>query len=431
MSILKNIFDSSLGKDFWNYRIGQVVSLLGDSCSNIALAWWILEKTGSAAQMSSVLAPAMLARILLMPLFGPVADKYSRKKLIILADLWRFIFTGLLAAMVFLNYYNTYFVITLFILISVGSALFNAAAGGIVPKIVGREKLQTATQQTQAINSFAGIIGGVLGGVIVSTVGVFGAFLFDTLSYLVAGWTAGRITANTTPERTQAIESKKALQQWSQELIEGFKVLYRIPVLFWFSMVAMLMNLSLSPLGVVLPVLSKEARSMPAWFLGALESSISLGAIVGALTLAWVQRKIKASSLVMISIAMIGIGVAVLPWVPNAVLPLSVLFWIGVGSTWANIPLGTQVSLAVPDSHRARIGSIMGFLCTGISPLGVAAAGILISNLGLTVSLVLMGGVLVLLTPLMLLIPKYSAFIEATPKEAEAFVDTYYPNALR
>lgn len=54
------------------------------------------------------------------------------------------------------------------------------------------------------------------------------------------------------------------------------------------------MNLSLSPLGVVLPVLSKEARSMPAWFLGALESSISLGAIV---------------------------GVAVLPWVPNAVLP--------------------------------------------------------------------------------------------------------------
>jgi len=73
----------------------------------------------------------------------------------------------------------------------------------------------------------------------------------------------------------------------------------------------------------------------------------------------------------------------------------------------------------------------MGFLCTGISPLGVAAAGILISNLGLTISLVLMGGVLVLITPLMLLIPKYSAFIEATPKEAGAFLDTYYPKALK
>jgi len=94
-----------------------------------------------------------------MPFFGPVANKYSRKRLNIPADIWRFIFTGLLAAMVFLDYYNTYLVITLFILISVRSALFNAAAGGTIPKIVGREKLQIAIQQTQAVNSFAGIIG--------------------------------------------------------------------------------------------------------------------------------------------------------------------------------------------------------------------------------------------------------------------------------
>ncbi|MGZ3773154.1 MAG: MFS transporter [Pseudobdellovibrionaceae bacterium] len=431
MPLWKNMFASTLGKDFWYYRIGQVVSLLGDSCSNIALAWWILDKTGSAAQMSSVLAPAMVVRIFLMPLFGPLADRYSRKMLIIIADLWRFVFTALLAGMVYFNHYNIYAVISLFILISIGSALFAAASGGIIPKLVERDQLQVAMQQTQAINSFAGIVGGVIGGIIVSTAGVFGAFLFDALSYVVATLTASRIKANTTPERIQSRKSEPVFRQWTGELLEGFQILYKIPVLFWLCIVAMLMNLALSPLGVILPVLSKEGRNMPPWFLGALESSISLGAIVGAFTFATMKNKINAPLLVILSIAMMGIGVIVLPWVPNAALPLSVLFWIGIGSTWANIPIGTQISLSVPDSHRARIGSIMGFLCSGISPLGVAGAGILISSLGLTNSLIIMGGVLVLLTPLMFFIPHYREFVNATPKEAGEFFEKHYPEALK
>ena len=423
---MKKLFDSSLGRDFWNYRLGQVVSLLGDSCSNIALAWWILDKTGSAAAMSSVLAPAMVTRIFLMPLFGPIADKYSRKKLIVFADLWRFVFTLLLAFMVYSGSYSTPVVIVLFMLISMGSAMFSAAAGGIIPQIVAREHLQAANQQTHAISSFAGIIGGILGGVIVSTIGPLGAFVFDGVSYLIAAISTSRIKADTTPVREPASETIHPMRAWLQELVGGFRMLFKIPVLFWICVVAMFMNLSLSPLGVILPVLAKESRNMPPWFLGALESSISAGAIIGAMSFGYLQKYLKTSLIVILALAMMGVGVMILPWVPNAALPLSVLFWVGIASTWANIPIGTQVSLSVPDAYRSRIGSIMSFMCTGISPLGVAAAGLLISNLGLTTSLVFMGGFLVLLTPLMFLIPKYQDFMTASPKEAGEFFDTHY-----
>jgi hypothetical protein len=47
--------------------------------------------------------------------------------------------------------------------------------------------------------------------------------------------------------------------------------------------------------------------------------------------------------------------------------------------------------LLVPDSYRARIGSITGFLCNGVSPLGIAGVGPLISGLGLTNTLLFMG----------------------------------------
>lgn len=427
---MKALFDFSLGKDFWNFRTGQLLSLLGDSCSNIALAWWILDKTHSAAAMSAVLAPAMLVRIFLLPLMGPLGDNFQRKHLVIIADLWRFIFTSALAAMVFLDIFNINLLIIVFILNSIGSALFNAAAGGIVPQIVPREKLQLASQQTQTINSFAGVIGGIIGGVVVSTLGVFGAFMIDALSYIAAAMLAGQIKANTKPIRTVPTSSLNSLTHWKNELVNGFKILHRIPVLFWICIVAMLMNLSLSPLGIILPVLAKQGRNMPPWFLGGLESSIGLGAIVGALSLTMVQRYIRPHFFLVLSVAMIGVGVILLPWVPNILLPLTVLFWIGLGSSWANIPLGTQISLSVPNSYLSRIGSIMGFMCNGISPLGVAAAGLLISNLGLSKSLMYMGGGLIFITPFMLLIPKFKEFMEADSKEAEQFFSKNYPEAF-
>ncbi|MGZ3694711.1 MAG: MFS transporter [Bdellovibrionota bacterium] len=425
------IFDKSLGRDFWNFRFGQLVSLLGDSCSNIALAWWILDKTGSAVQMSSVLAPAMLVRTFLLPLMGPFGDRFERRKLIVFADAWRMVFTLILAGMVYFDFYNLPLLILDFMMISIGSALFNAASGGIVAQIVGKEKIQLAMQQSQAINSLGSIAGGILGGVIVSLSGVLGAFLVDAISYLVAGIFTFLIKADTKPKRITAQKTGSAAALWFDELLEGFKLLYRIPVLFWICVVAMFMNFSLSPLGVVLPMLAKEARNMPAWYLGGLESSIGLGAIVGAFTLAIPKKLMSTHWVLLLAIAMIGAGVALLPWTPTVALPLSVLFWIGIGSTWANVLIGTQVALGVPDAFRSRIGSIMGFLCNGVSPLGIASAGFLISYLGLSESLVLMGAGVLVLTPLMLLIPLFKAFICASPSEAEVFIGSHYPGVLK
>lgn len=424
------ILNFSLGRDFWCFRIGQIISLLGDSCGGIALAWWVLEKTGSAASMSMVLAPAMVVRVFLLPLMGPIGDNFTRKKLIIIADIWRFTFMAILAAMVFFDYFHLGALVAIYIMTAFGSALFAAASKGIVPQLVSRESLQLASQQTQAIDSMAGILGGVVGGVVVTTLGVFGAFLIDTFSYLGAAFLTGKIRANTKPERKAIDQTTSAFQSWKNDLAGGFRVLYRAPVLFWFCVVAMLMNFTLAPMSVVLPVLAKMGQDMPPWFLGALETSISLGAIVGAVTLGGAKCYFKPHLFVTLSLAMIGVGVASLASISNVLYPLLVLFVIGIGSAWANIVIGTQISLSVPNDYLSRVGSIITFACNGISPLGVAMAGLLISGIGLNHTLILIGSVLVLLTPLMLLIPKFKELLSAEPGEAEYFFARHYPGAF-
>ncbi len=425
------IFNTSLGLDFWKFRIGQLVSLLGDSCGSIALAWWVLDKTGSAASMSTVIAPAMLVKVILLPLLGPIADKFDRKNLILFSDLWRFIFSFLLVIMIYSDNFNLVGVTVIYSLISIGSAVFSVAASPIVAQIVKPEHLQMAAQQSQTINSFAGIIGGILGGIIVTNFGVGGAFLFDSATYIIAAVMTFLIKANTKPEKKENITNSSAYTKWKNELKDGFTTLYKIPVLFWLCIVAMFLNLALSPLGIVLPVLAKESREMPPWFLGGLESSISLGAIAGAISLSLILKKVKTHYLFVISIMMIGIGVVLLPWTPNILLPLTVLFWIGIGSTWANIPLGTQISLAVPNHYLGRIGSIMNFMCTGIAPLGVALSGFIIAQLGLTNALLCMGSAVILLTPMILLIPQIGPFMNAPPEKAKLFFEKNFPNTFK
>lgn len=428
--VRNSVFDLSLGRDFWYFRLGQLVSLLGDGCGMIALSWWILGKTGSAAQMSAVLAPAMAVRLVLLPLLGPVADKFSRKHLIALADFWRFAATAAIAALVYFDLYHPPLLIALYMLNSAGSALFAAASAGIVPQIVERDHLSRAVQQTHAVDSFARIAGGILGGLIVSFIGVFGAFVVDALSYLISGVATLLIRASTIPPRTPRTSEAGALTRWTNEFKAGFKVIYRVPVLFWLSIVAMFMNLILSPLVVLLPVLAKEARAMPPWFLGGLESSIGLGAVVGALSVGWMLARLRVHLVVTLAIGMIGVGVALLPWTPNVLLPLSVLFWIGIGQAWANVPIGTQISLSVPDSHRARVGSITGFLCGGMNPLGIAAAGLLVERCGLTATMLCLGGALLAMAPLLLLIPDFAEYMAASPEDAAGFFAKRYPGAF-
>ncbi len=94
---------------------------------------------------------------------------------------------------------------------------------------------------------------------------------------------------------------------------------------------------------------------------------------------------------------------------------------MGFGIGASNVPIGTQIALTVPDTHRARIHSVMGFLCEGVSPLGVAAVGLTITQWGIQPTLALMGVAVATLAPAMLFVPHFKAFFRASPEEAKLF----------
>ncbi|MFH1653599.1 MAG: MFS transporter, partial [Pseudomonadota bacterium] len=274
--------NNTMGRDFWLYRTGQFLSIVGDYCGSIAFAWWILDKTGSAAVMATILAPPMLVRIFMLPLLGPIGDRFSRKHIVFISDIWRAVFTFVIVAFVMFDYFSVIPIVIIYILLSIGSAAFHSVAISIVPQLVEESKISKAMRQSQTVMYLGMVFGGISGGFLVSILGVRGAFAVDGITFLISAVLALLIRAKTKP-KIVVVSELSFIKQWKKELFEGFRFIYKVPVFFWLSIFAMLCNFTFAHLNVGLPVLVKETRDLPAWFLGSLESSIGIGSIIGAL----------------------------------------------------------------------------------------------------------------------------------------------------
>ncbi len=418
-----------LGRDFWLFRSGQAVSVIGDGCTSIALAWWILDSTGSAGKLASVLSPAMFAAILMIPLFGPLGDRFERKKILIISDLWRAGLMLSLAVMAYLKYFNLPVIIGLYLLVSLGSASFFSVAASIVPQLVKKEQLQEAIAHGRAVMSAGRLLGGAIGGILVSVLGVSGAFLVDGLSFLLAAGAAYLIKADTKPPAVIS-EAKGKIERWLKDLKAGFYALIRIPVRLRLLVLETAINFTSAPIIIALPVLVKQERNMPAWFLGGLEAGISAGAIVGALIAGYACRKIYPDIVSTAGLALFSLGLAILPLAPDLLLPLVITFICGVSLALGNIPIQTQALIATPDEYRSRIDSLASFIGHCSQPIGMAFAAWLISGIGVNKTIMLAGGACFVLCPLAYAVPDFKLLLRLPAGEADGFFMKKYPAAF-
>ena len=261
-----------------------------------------------------------------------------------------------------------------------------------------------------------------------------GAFAVDATTFLIGAATAQFIRADTRPAgvvgTVQPDLRESAVARWRLDLTRGFRFLYAVRVLFALALVAMLLNFVLAPLFVVLPVLVKQGRGLPPWYLGALESSMGAGGIAGAFLTGWFCRTLKNDRVVVLGIGLMGVAVAALPWTPGLALPIVAMLSFGAAGSLANIPILSQLAAATPDAYRSRVNSIILFLCQGVMPLSVALAGVFLAAFGFARTMTAMGVATLVLAPTLFSIPHLSEFLRRAPNEAAGYLEALYPRAF-
>ena len=173
-------------RDFRLYFAARIVSQLGDQLYVFAISWFVLDLTRSSFHMAALLALHSLAVMAVAPFSGLIADRVSRKKVMVGTDLLQ---AAVLLALLFLQRGGLLSIGALYggtVLLGLCSAVFLPAATAIVPGLVGSRRIPEAVAAGQASANFCTILGMLLGGALYRFIGIGGVLLLNAASNLIA-----------------------------------------------------------------------------------------------------------------------------------------------------------------------------------------------------------------------------------------------------
>jgi MFS family permease len=173
-------------RDFRLVFGASAVSWLGDRMVNIALAFAVLELGGSASDVGIVLACRTLPLVGWLLIGGVVADRMSRRAVMVAADLSRCATQGVLAALLIAGEPPIWSLAVLSGLTGMATGFFNPASTGLLPAVVAPEHLQQANGLRATALSGGEIAGPVLGGVLVASSGAGWALAIDAATFAVS-----------------------------------------------------------------------------------------------------------------------------------------------------------------------------------------------------------------------------------------------------
>src|SRR5262249_6923837 len=156
------------------------------SIYRVALAWWVLEKTGSATAMSTIFIFASAPMLVFLLIGGVAVDRHSRAHVMLLSDTSRGLLIGIVTLLAFSHLLGLWHIYIVSLLFGIVGAFFGPAYRAIVPEILPRELLPSANGLMSLSLQLAEIAGPALGALVVSTSGSPTAFALDCLSFVIS-----------------------------------------------------------------------------------------------------------------------------------------------------------------------------------------------------------------------------------------------------
>jgi len=376
-------------RDFRLVWIGQAVSLLGDQFHFVALAWLVLDLTGSGLALGGVLMAASIPRAILIVVGGALADRIPPRRLMLASDIARGVTVGILAGLALTGRAELWQLVVMGIVFGIADALFFPAMNAIVPQIVPVERLPAANGLTQATGQLTTLIGPVIAGVLVALVGSGAAFAFDAVSFAIAALALLAMRGGRTlPARDPMPEAASAGDPSSPappkagllaDIRAGAAYAAADPAIRTLLLLSAAFNLAINgPIAVGLPWLADQRFAADASVFGLMIAGFGLGALVGALVAGSLHQAPRQGTLLLVIAAGIGVGMALIGIAPHPLVVLAILAVMGLGIGYINVVVMAWLQAHVEASMLGRVMGLTMLASFGLGPISLAAAGAIV-----------------------------------------------------
>jgi MFS family permease len=354
-----------------NYRIffvGQLVSLAGSWMQNIALAWLVLELSGSPLAVGALVFARFLPFTVFGLVAGVVADRIDSRRLVMATQAAALSISIALAIVTLTGSATLPLVYVLAALGGLALAFDAPGRQSLTYQMVGPRSLPNAVALNAGLFNGSRVIGPAIAGVVIAAFGTGVCFVLNAFSFLAVL----AALAILRPDELHAVERDR-----SARLVGGLRralgFVRRDPQLRSLLAVVTIVSTVGFNFHVLVPLLASETLHVGPEGFGLLSASFGLGALAGALTTA----TFRAASWRLFATGATGFGVLALALAPveNALLAGALLFAVGVSFTLFTANANALVQLGSPDVLRGRMIALYLFAFVGLAPVGGLLAG--------------------------------------------------------
>jgi MFS family permease len=354
-----------------NYRIffvGQLVSLAGSWMQNIALAWLVLELSGSPLAVGALAFWRFLPFTVFGLVAGVVADRIDSRRLVMATQAAALVVSVVLAVVTLTG---TATLPLVYVLAAIGGLTLAFDAPGrqsLTYQMVGPHSLPNAVALNAGLFNGSRVIGPAIAGVVIAAFGTGICFVLNAFSFLavLAALASLRSEELHAVERDPSARFLNGLRRALAFVSHDQQLRSVLGVVTIVSTVGFNFH-------VLVPLLASDTLHVGPEGFGLLSASFGLGALAGALATA----TFRAASWQLFATGAAGFGVLALALSPvtNAFLAGGLLFAIGVSFTLFTANANALVQLSAPDVFRGRMIALYLFAFVGIAPLGGLLAG--------------------------------------------------------
>lgn len=391
LSTLSSSFIPLREPNFRTYMIGQAISLVGTFLQITAQGWVVWELTGSNVALGTVTVLSTLPVLLFGPWAGAWADRFDRRKLLILTQVVAMLCAFVLAALVQTDLIQIWHLYVLAFVLGMVTALDMPAQSAFIGDLAGMGDLRPAMNLNAMFLQVSRIIGPAFAGIIVGTLGAATAFWLNGLSFAAVIVSLVLVRAE---QARSAQTSTNALTAFA----DGIRYLRTQPRLQ--DMIAFVVLITFFSMSIMMNVMPAVADTMlhgDASTLGFLMAASGVGAFIGtAVVLPLVQTQKRIGLIVGYAVVWMGLWWIVLSqfaWLPVTLLAI---FMMSLAAPTVFTTATILLQLMSPADMRARMMSMFTMLTFGLQPFAALLVGFMADQLGVPNAILINATLLIL-----------------------------------
>lgn len=387
------------------------ISLMGSMLSTIAIPWFVLATSGSAARVGLTAAAQALATVVAAIAGGAIVDRLGHKRASVIADVCSAVAVAAIPAFYLTTGLPFIGLLALVFLRSFFDTPGNTARQALIPDLAEAAgwSLERSNSAVQAVQRGARLIGAPVAGLLIGVLATENVLWLDAASFLISAGLVLVLVA------AKASEAAIQPESYLAAIRSGLAFIWRDPLLRAIVLTVALTNFLESPIfGVMLPVFAKRTYGSAA-ALGWMVAAVGGGAFLGALVYGALSRRLPRRATFLAAFLVLGLPYWLLSLLPSLPVSALVMLAVGIAAGPINPIISTIMQERVPAALRGRIFGTTTAVAMIATPVGLSLGGYALAWLGLRPMLLALSAAFLLTSLALFLIPAFRRLNDPAP----------------